>query len=204
MAGELQVAAALLLVFFLPGFTLIRVLFPRKEDLNPEYGLLYQVALGMVLSLVLVVLLGFVLTSFTDAATGRGYFEAGNLWAALSGMTLIFFVIGWWRGAYPVLGRIHPRLLRVPPSIDDTLPRDQKIAAEYRRLALERQRLLRDARMHERLVAREFGEAREHHILARRGRLEEIAEVDSKLRRLRDGIVEDEPPAKSKRSGAES
>src|SRR3972149_1507051 len=101
MAGELQIAAALILVFFLPGFTLVRVLFPRKEELNPEYGLLYQITLGMVLSLVLVVLLGFVLSSFTNADTGKGFFEAGTLWVSLSALSAVFFLLGWWRGAYP-------------------------------------------------------------------------------------------------------
>jgi hypothetical protein len=203
MANEFQAAVGLLLVFFLPGFTLVRVLFPRKEELNPEYGLLYQIALGMVMSFVIVVLLGFVLTSISKP-TGGGYFDAPTLWASLGGLTIFFFVIGWWRGAYPILGRIHPALLRVAVPADDTLPKDRKVAAEYRKLAAERQSLLREMRAHEKKAGLADGETRDHHLEAKKRKLDEIAEIDSRLDRLREGIVEEEARPEAKGEGAGS
>ncbi|HLF05733.1 MAG TPA: DUF1616 domain-containing protein [Thermoplasmata archaeon] len=203
MANELQAAAGLLLIFFLPGFTLIRVLFPRKEELNPEYGLLYQIALGMVMSLVIVVLLGFFLTSMTKP-TGGGYFDGPTLWSSLGGLTVILFVVGWWRGAYPFLGKIHPSLLRVATPVDDSLPKDRKVAAEYRKLASERQTLLREARLHEKKATTTSGDSRDHHLEEKRSRLEEIAEIDSRLDRLREGIVDEDERSGSKGEGAGS
>ena len=203
MANELQAAVGLLLIFFIPGFTLIRVLFPRKEELNPEYGLLYQIALGMVMSFVIVVLLGFFLTSMTKP-TGGGYFDPATLWSSLGGLSIILFVIGWWRGAYPILGKVHPSLLRFAVPVDDTLPKDRKVAAEYRKLASERQTLLREARMHERKASTTSGESREHHLEEKQSRLEAIAEIDARLDRLREGIVDDEERSGTKGEGAGS
>jgi len=203
MANELQAAAGLLLIFFLPGFTLIRVLFPRKEELDPEYGLLYQIALGMVMSLVIVVLMGFFLTSMTKP-TGGGYFDGATLWPSLGGLTVILFVVGWWRGAYPSLGKIHPSLLRVATPVDSSLPKDRKVAAEYRRLASERQTLLREARMHGKKATTTSGDSREHHLEEKRSRLEEIAEIDARLDRLREGIVDEDERSGAKGEGAGS
>src|SRR5437870_987973 len=52
---------ALILLFFLPGWTLINALFPRKGDLDREYDVLYRITLGIVMSVVVVILFGFVL-----------------------------------------------------------------------------------------------------------------------------------------------
>ena len=51
------------LVLFLPGFTLINLLFPRKGELDREYDALFRIALGFVMSIVILVLLGFALNA---------------------------------------------------------------------------------------------------------------------------------------------
>jgi len=105
----------LLMVFFIPGFAFIKMLFPRKEELDPEYGLLYQIALGMGMSIVIVILDGIVLASLgTNPQTGKGYFDSEYIWISLILLTLAFFVAGWYRGGYPFMGKLHPSLLRYP------------------------------------------------------------------------------------------
>ena len=57
----LRVIAGLVLVLFLPGYTLIQAMFPRKGELDEEFDVLYRVTLGMAMSICVVILIGFVL-----------------------------------------------------------------------------------------------------------------------------------------------
>ena len=55
---SLSIIPALLLLFFLPGWTLVNLLFPRKGELDREYDLLYRLTLGIVMSVVVTILYG--------------------------------------------------------------------------------------------------------------------------------------------------
>ena len=50
-----------MLVLFLPGYTLIQAMFPRKGELDEEFDVLYRVTLGMAMSICVVILIGFIL-----------------------------------------------------------------------------------------------------------------------------------------------
>lgn len=140
----LQILAGLAVVFFLPGYTLVCLLFPRKGELDPEYDIVYRIALGMGLSIVIAIFVGFALNAISTE--DKGYVTAGPLWASLLSLTLIFFIGGWFLGAYPWMGLVHPKLYR------STRPR--KVAGmrlvpvakgrEVERLLVERDELLRD------------------------------------------------------------
>lgn len=142
--GLIQILAGLAVVFFLPGYTLVSLLFPRKGELDPEYDIVYRIALGMGLSIVIAIFVGFALNAISTEE--QGYVSAGPLWISLLSVTAAFFVAGWYAGAYPWLGLLHPRLYREPP------PR--KVAGmrlmptvkgrEGERLLMEREQLLRD------------------------------------------------------------
>ena len=113
MSSMIQIVAGIAIVFFLPGYTLIGALFPRRGELDPEYDIVYRLALGMGLSNVIAIIVGFALNAISTAE--QGYVSAGPLWAVLGSVTAIFFVGGWLRGAYPWLGAIHSSLYRNPP-----------------------------------------------------------------------------------------
>lgn len=113
MIDMLQVLAGIAIVFFVPGYTLVNLLFPRKGELDPEYDIIYRLALGMGLSVVISILVGFGLNALSTE--DHGYVTAGPLWTVLISVTAIFVAVGWYRGAYPVLGLLSPRLLRPPP-----------------------------------------------------------------------------------------
>ena len=144
LIGFLQAVAGLLMIFFLPGYTLVCLLFPRKGELDPEYDVVYRLALGMGLSIVIAIFVGFGLNAISTES--QGYVHAGPLWFSLISVTLVFVVIGAYRGAYPSLGLLHPRLYRPPP------PRTiagMKLASRYsgresEKLLSEREQLLRD------------------------------------------------------------
>ncbi len=114
MSNPIQILLGIVIVFFLPGYTLVNVLFPRKGELDPEYDLIYRITLGMGTSVVISILVGFGLNAISTSA--NGFVTAGPLWAALLGMTGVLGLIGWMRGAYPSAGYVHPRLYRPPPS----------------------------------------------------------------------------------------
>ncbi len=99
MMSVLQTIAAVLMLFFLPGYTFINMLFPKRGELDLEYDQLYRVGLGMGMSIVLSILIGYLL----------GYhrlFYAEYLWLALINLTIIFFIVGYLRGGYPTIRRL--------------------------------------------------------------------------------------------------
>ena len=122
----LRVIAGMLLVLFLPGYTLIQAMFPRRGELDEEFDTLYRVTLGMAMSICVVILIGFVLgnPSLGNApdwdgwsAGEKGYFQTFFITLALLIATLLFFGIGWYRGAYPWMANLHPSLARAPPGL---------------------------------------------------------------------------------------
>jgi hypothetical protein len=149
MLDLIQIVMGLLLIFFLPGFTLMRMLFPRAEELDTEMGLLFQMVIGAVMSVVIAVLIGFVLGS----PVFKG-FTGVNLWITLGGMSLVFFIYGWWRGAYQFMGKLHPKLERPLPQTDiveyNLGPLESDTLLEFQKLAKERYQLRRDIKTFER------------------------------------------------------
>lgn len=108
MIAIFQAILGFLLIFFLPGFTLVKVLFPKKEALDLELGTLYQIILGIGMSIVITILVGIALGSISLHG-GRGEFTAPNIIIVLSIITIIFFVIGLKMAAYPKLTKIIVR-----------------------------------------------------------------------------------------------
>ncbi|PJB22032.1 MAG: hypothetical protein CO114_02190 [Euryarchaeota archaeon CG_4_9_14_3_um_filter_38_12] len=102
MINPFQVIFGLLLIFFLPGFTFVKALFPRKEELDEEFGTLYQVVLGIGMSIVIMILVGIVLGSM-PLTNSKGQFTSTNILLLLSVTTILLFIIGVFRGSYPLL-----------------------------------------------------------------------------------------------------
>jgi uncharacterized membrane protein len=146
MSSILHIVAGIAIIFFLPGFTLVNLLFPRRGELDPEYDIIYRATLGMGVSVVISILVGFMLNALSTE--GHGYVTEGPLWAVLLSITGLFALAGWVRGAYPRAGLIHPKLYR-PTSIRGVpkakgLNYNKKKRTE--RLVLEREALLADLR----------------------------------------------------------
>ncbi len=195
MLETLQLVLALLFLFFLPGWTLVNLLFPRKGELDREYDLLYRLTLGVVMSIVVTILLGFSLNSLGVNSSGFGYVTATNTWLGLVGATAVFFVAGWWRGAYPLLGRLHPALVRSPPpdrhSMTAELENDRKTLAKLRELSAEREKLRRRIRDYERRISIQSGDAKEHYTHERNEAKARLKEVDAELKALERSRAEE-------------
>jgi len=144
MSNPIQVVVGIAFVFFLPGFTLVNMLFPRRGELDPEYDIVYRSALGMGLSIVVAILVGFILNAISTES--HGYVTAGPLWGSLVSVTVVFVHVGWYRGAYPRAGLIHPSLYRPPSAKTAPWAQGKNFQARRRtdRLIREREQLLVD------------------------------------------------------------
>jgi hypothetical protein len=187
----LQVILAILFWFFVPGFLLVNLIFPRKGELDSEYDELYRVALGIVLSVVLVVLMGFALNSLgRQPDSTMGYFTAPYIWFSLIAMSLAFFALGWFRGAYPILGRLHPRLSRLPPqdpaSVMVQFPGEKEVILKLKDLAQRREEFRRKLKDYDRRIRTSSEEMRAHYEERRKEILEELKSIDETLRKMEE------------------
>ena len=186
----IQEIVGLILLFFVTGFTLIYALFPRKGEMDPEYDTLYRITFGVVMSVVILVLFGFSLNALGTDSSGMGYVTGTNYWLGLTLLSVLFFFVGWLRGAYPWMGRIHKSLLRLPKSPPHSvlaeLDDDKKMLAKFRELSMEREKLRRELKDVERRMRLQTGALKEHYE-KRRGEVQaDIKKVDDKLRELEE------------------
>jgi hypothetical protein len=161
----IDILLVMVVVFFLPGFFLVNALYPRKGELDKDYDGLYRLVLGIVMSVVIVILVGFVLNAFgTDPDTGIGYFRAEIIWPLLISLTVVLFIMGWYRGAYPILGKIHRSLLRFPrrepQSVIIDLKEEKGTVLAFRELSEERENLRRQIKDYERRSRNQTGDMR--------------------------------------------
>ena len=189
--ATLQVVGALILIFFLPGYLLVNALYPRKGELDREYDTLYRITLGIVLSIAVTVLWSFLLNSFgVNPVTGLGYVLGPNVAAGLLGLSALFFVIGWWRGAYPRMAKLHQSLARAaPPSPSDfwaNEDKDHKTVLRLQELATERERLRRQIRDAERRMQLHSADARAHYEAKRDKARADLKAVEAELRKLEE------------------
>lgn len=93
--------AGILLVFFVPGYTLTKATFPEWRVRGSTAGLrlLETVSLAFVLSVVLTVVVGYGLLRVAPAGFQADWSDP-VLEAALAGIAVVGFVAGWLRGAY--------------------------------------------------------------------------------------------------------
>jgi hypothetical protein len=193
----LRILFGLLLIFFLPGYLLVKALFPGRNELDKEYNLVYEIGLGMGLSIVIAILDGFFLGSVHQLVgfreDGRGYFDTPYIVASLLIICLLLFVAGFYRGAFPWMGRLHPTLTRVPASEKPQArkTRMDEMITRLWGLSREREKLRREVRDCERKV-RAHGAAMKAHY---KQRLEQarrrLADIDGQIRELEDRRAEE-------------
>lgn len=176
----LNFIAGTMLTFFLPGFTLIRILFPRKDELDVDMGLGIQIVLGMALSIVIVVLFGFIVGSPQLAGLNER-----NIWLGLGGLSLIFFIIGWYRGAYPFLGEIHPKLARALPQTDIVTyglgPMNNEELLELQKIARGKYRLRKEIKNYERKARVQNRGMKEHYKRKSMEAQKQLKELDERM-----------------------
>lgn len=196
----IQMILALLFVFFVPGFFLINALFPRKDELDREYDILFRITLGIVMSVVVVVIVGFVLNSLTQdfgiqPEPGKGFVTSEYLWTVLVLLSVLFFLVGWFRGAYPLMGKLHPSLFRhpkrEPQSVLVDIKEEREVANELRSLAKRREELRIKIKDYERRIRQSTGRIRENYLEKKDRAMGELKEVDSRLREMEEARAQE-------------
>ena len=190
IVGTARVIGALVLLFFLPGYLLINALYPRKGELDREYDTLYRLTLGFVLSIAVTVFWAFFLNSLGVNASGFGDVTAPNIAAGLIGLSVVFFVLGWWRGAYPWMVRVHPSLARLPkPGPGELLTeegRDHRVRIKLQELAERREALRRSIKDAERRMRLQSTEAKSYYETVRDKSRAELKTLEAELRKLEE------------------
>lgn len=186
---------AALFIFFLPGFLLVNAMFPRKGELDREYDVLFRITLGIVMSVVVVVIVGFVLNSLTqdfgiEPEPGKGFVTSAYIWTILVALSVLLFFVGWLRGAYPFLGKLHPGLLRhpkrEPQSVLIDFKEEREVIEELRSLAKRREELRIAIRDFEKRIRQTTGKIRENYLKKKDRAMRELREVDTKLKRIEE------------------
>ncbi|MBS3817317.1 MAG: DUF1616 domain-containing protein [Candidatus Thermoplasmatota archaeon] len=176
---------AALFIFLLPGLTLVNALFPRKGELNEELDLLYRFTYGLGLSVVIVILIGMLLGDVLTSMTGQGYFVGINIWLALVAVTVSFFLLGWYRGAYSWLRYIHPTLDRSEeaeegPRGDDEREEVKKLQELWKEQSLLKKKIKKT----EKKMEAGSKEMREHYEEKKEELQERLEEVEKRLKEL--------------------
>ena len=136
--GEAIAGGALL--FFAPGFTVAKAVFPERRVRGP-YGVRWAielVALALVLSVVLTVVLGYVLLVGAPGGFSAAWTDP-LLESALAGVALVALVVGWMEGAY---ARVAPAARLIPEEPGG--PGAWELSVRLDRLQRERRRLERE------------------------------------------------------------
>ncbi|MEM3444538.1 MAG: DUF1616 domain-containing protein [Thermoplasmata archaeon] len=184
MIDIIRLLLGVFLLYFLPGYTIIQFMFPRKGEFDREWDILYRLVFSIGVSMVVVILIGWFLGALPpDPNTGRGYFQGsatGFPYIELSILTVsaIFFVAGWYRGAYPWLGRIHPKLARKPGALKPGPVTKEDLLDLLAGLAEEKAKAERELKLYEERERVSTGERRKYYqqkIRVTRARIEELS-----------------------------
>ena len=147
VGGALFAVGAIVLFFFLPGYLLVKALWPEKRWRGPQ-GAITAVEMltgGFVASLGIFLIVGFVLGN-----TGQFYASPSSptLEGILAVLAVIFLALGWIQGAYRKDPPPAPSFVEPPlPGEEDLEPmlgRFQEWAREERRLQREVHRARRE------------------------------------------------------------
>lgn len=180
----LNTIVAFLLTFILPGYTLVNAVFPSKGELDDDFDLIYRITFGIGMSVVITILVGFSLGIAPLINLGTGYFDYLNVLITLSSLTLIFFVIGWWRGAYRWMGIIHPKLERPELEVLYFEEDDRELIEEIEDLFRKKQILKKEIKKAQIKIDNSSGSMKEHYRDILEERKRELEKVDKKLREL--------------------
>ena len=193
MFDLLRIFLALILLYFLPGYMFVQAMFPRKGELDQDFDALYRIGLAIGLSIVLTIFVGFGLNSLgVSEDTGLGYVTAGPIVAALLLLSLIFFIIAWFRGGFPILGGLHPNLMRFPTrdprAADMPVIINKTKRLEHEKLVKNRFMLIKEIDNTEKLVESHSGKQRRYYEERRVKLLGELDETETQIKVLENGV----------------
>jgi len=112
---------ALLLIFFLPGFFLVLIIFPKRGQLSRDFDILFKCALGIALS-ILINVLDVIALDQIGSATGAPMITSSSLWVSMGAVTAVLGIVSWFFGGLRelVLSTVKKQPVRIE-SMDEEL-----------------------------------------------------------------------------------
>jgi hypothetical protein len=181
----LRTVAAVVFLFFVPGFFLWKALVPRPKDIADEFAAVYTAAFSMALSIAAVVLTGIVLGSLPpDPVTGRGHIVDWSF-PALLALSAAAAGVAWYRGAFPWLGRYVAALGRQPKPPPDGTGVSDDPKRYWREQELSARRV--ELRAQLKRIERSRGSGERADRSAKKAEVaRELSQLDAELQALRD------------------
>jgi NADH:ubiquinone oxidoreductase subunit 5 (subunit L)/multisubunit Na+/H+ antiporter MnhA subunit len=93
---------SLILIFFLPGFLVTLIIFPKKGALSEDYDILFKGVLGIVLSLLISILIGMVIYGI-DQLSASPEVQSMRLWLILGLLSVGLAFVAWTKGGLKTL-----------------------------------------------------------------------------------------------------
>ncbi|MDH4123814.1 MAG: DUF1616 domain-containing protein [Thermoplasmata archaeon] len=124
---------ALILIFFLPGFFLVLIIFPKRGQLSSDFDLLFKAALGIALSIFISIMIVIILDQL-DALGDSPATMSLNLWLVMGVLTVSLGIIAW------MLGGLRDHLMAL---IKPSLASQQEVSDELHRY-MEKKRKLQE------------------------------------------------------------
>lgn len=118
------------LLFFLPGFMIVLILYPKRDALSKEFDLLFKVVLGIAFSIVISIIVGMILYGI-DWLVAPPDVQSQRLWIILTLISISLGAIAFWRGGFGFV---------LSSKVTEGTPRDNT-EEELDRLAAEKKSL---------------------------------------------------------------
>ncbi|MEM4262445.1 MAG: hypothetical protein QW505_03100 [Thermoplasmata archaeon] len=122
---------ALLLIFFLPGFFLVLIIFPKRGQLSRDFDLLFKAALGIALSILINVLDVIVLDQL-GSSIGTPMITSVALWVSVGLITIVLGIVSWFFGGLKEL--VLSVVSRQPAGAESADEELRKLAHSKRKL----------------------------------------------------------------------
>jgi len=184
---------ATLVFFIMPGYAMLRAVFPRKNTFSANYDIIYRFTLGVVISIIMALVIAFGLGTIGHDGGPVSY--KAPVFGTIHFLLIIgFFIAGWYRGAYPWMALIHPSLFRVmPPTVvSSSLSRNKELMREVEQLSTRRHQLQHEieacskrALMYDREMAEHYTKQREHLKAELEKVLARLEELDIERKQIR-------------------
>jgi len=121
---------SLILIFFLPGFLLTLIIWPKNDSPSKEHNLLVKCVIGIIFSMIISIIAGIVFYGVSSISASPEV-QSIRLWLTLGVISIIFGYISWKRGGLRDLVGRRPLAAKGKLSIDEELNR---LSIEKRRL----------------------------------------------------------------------
>lgn len=182
----IRIIFAIFLIFLLPGYTFIKMLFPRPREIEKENEWIAVLALSIGMSICVSIFDFFILATIPVPEGQKGWFDTPWIILSLLCWSALFGAIAYFRGAWPFLGRAPKEKKLEGIARDKHQARLNLILEEYDQLAKQRGDLLGRIRTVSRKGRSSQRSMREHYSRQKEKLVKELEDLDVKIKEFEE------------------